>query len=451
MRNISNIRVSIIGAARSGVAAARLCKKLGGIPFVSDAAVISGRSDSERKLIEAGIEYELGSHSQRALDCDIMVLSPGVPSNADIVQKAIHERVHVVSEIEFASWFFEGAIIAVTGSNGKTTTTSLIGNIFKYSDISHFVAGNIGYAFSEGVLDNPSASYAILEVSSFQLDHIDTFKPFVSVITNISPDHLDRYNGQYSEYIASKRRIYKNQSQTEYLVVNGDDVSVDEYSVSAQATRFTCSLAGPVRPGAWLMGGNMFVQPPNMEAQSVAQVESLQLKGPHNHMNALQAISAATLCGVNLETVRDGVVEFKGVEHRLELVRTVNGVSWYNDSKATNVDSTITALKSFSGGVILIAGGKDKGAPYDPLRPLIAERVKQVIVIGEAADIIEEAFNDVVDVQRAESLQAAVQLANEMSQSGDTVLLSPACASFDMFDNYEQRGEVFKNEVNKLS
>ena len=425
MYTVAGKHIAIIGAARSGIAAARMLSARGAEVFVSDAGRKEALEGASRQLYEARIAHEIGAHSQRAHECEIMVLSPGVPSDAPVIRSAMTRNIEIVSELEMASRFFEGDIIAVTGSNGKTTTTSLAGAIFERAGVSSVVAGNIGTAFSLSVMPGvEQARYAILEVSSFQLDYITSFKPRVAVITNVTPDHLDRYDGSFEKYMRSKMRIFANQDRDGYLVMNADDPHAEAYTATAPSQRIACSIRNG-GTDASIEGDDAVISVPGKEPVRIGDLQSMLLQGP--------------------------VHAFKGVEHRLEFVREHGGVLWYNDSKATNVDSAITALGSFSVPVIWIAGGKEKGAPYDPLKPLVQKHVKLLILIGEARNSMARAFEGDTEIAVTDTLEAAVALAHEQSASGDAVVLSPACASFDMFDNYEHRGRAFKHAVEALS
>ena len=350
----------------------------------------------------------------------------------------------VIGEIELAARFLTGSIVAITGSNGKTTTTTLTGEILAKSGMSNLVGGNIGTP-AISLADRATPETAIvLEVSSFQLETVETFRPKVAVVLNVTPDHLDRHR-TFDAYAAAKARIFENQQAEDFAVLNADDAACVAMAAKTRAQVFWFSRQKEVQPGAWVRDGNIVFRR-GAEQREVMQVSEVPLKGAHNLENVMAAVSAAALMGCPQEKIRQAVIEFKAVEHRLEFVATVNGVDYYNDSKATNVDATIKALESFSANIHLILGGKDKGSDYSVLNDLLRQRVKRVYTIGAAATKIESQIKN-VDVTRAETLENAVQKAHANAQPGDVVLLAPACASFDQFKNYEQRGEAFKEIV----
>jgi UDP-N-acetylmuramoylalanine--D-glutamate ligase len=448
--DIRNKHISVIGAARSGIAVSRLAALQGATVFVSDSGSYASLEDAAQRLSAAGIAYEFGSHSEKVCECDVMIISPGVPSTSSIVMQAQERGIPVVSEIEAASWFYNGTIIAVTGSNGKTTTTALIGKIFEAANKSSVVAGNIGYAFSDAMLDSQNYDYAILEVSSFQLDHIQSFKPDIAVITNISPDHLDRYANRYENYINAKLRIYENQTETDTLIWNYDDPDSVANIDSKNADAITCSLTDDTCNG-YLKDGAAYIRYPSADTQVIVKdTSALKMKGVHNVMNALMASAVSIAAGIEASTISSVIESFPGVEHRLEFVRTLKQRNWYNDSKATNVESTLIALRSLDKPIILIAGGRDKGASYEPLRNEIIKKVSKIIILGESADLIAESLAGSTEIHRVNSLEEAVSHAHSTALAGDNILLSPACSSFDMFANYEQRGETFKLLVEEL-
>ncbi|MFA3782810.1 UDP-N-acetylmuramoyl-L-alanine--D-glutamate ligase [Melioribacteraceae bacterium 4301-Me] len=449
MINIKGKKISIIGAKESGVAAARLCKMLGAIPFVSDC-------DSEQKLIEykeifqnEGIDYELGSHTSKALECDFIVTSPGVPSNSEILTKAKQNKIRIVSEIEFASWFCNAKIISITGTNGKTTTTSLCAHTLKKSGYTAYAAGNIGKAFSDLALNVSSKDFIVLETSSFQLDFIENFKPAVAVILNITPDHLDRYNNSFDEYRNSKYNVTKNQDENDLFVFNADDENTYADVINKKVKRLGFSLKKELLNGSFYKEGKIFFAK-NGFIEEVCNTNALKIKGMHNVANALAVVNVAKMLNISNNKIRDALFSFEGVEHRLEFVREINGVKYINDSKATNVDSVWYALESFSEPIYLILGGKDKGNDYNQIRQLVKTKVKKIYAIGSSAQKIYDYFKDIVEVEFQKSLEESVLTARKEAQPGTIVLLSPACASFDMFENFEHRGNVFKQVVNGL-
>ena len=446
---VKNKNISVIGAVRSGVGAAKLIKKLGGNPFVSDSGknknlIISGETLKENK-----INFEIGEHTDKVYDCDLMVVSPGVPSNAQILVDAKEKNIEIISEIELAYNFCKAKIIAITGTNGKTTTTSLCGHIFKTSGVKTFIAGNIGTAFSEIVLEASENDFVVLEVSSFQLDLIKDFKPNIGMILNITPDHLNRYENKFENYINSKLRLYKNQDKNDYLILNKDDEILINSLTNYSSKEFYFSLNEPQLNGCYLTG-TQIIYNEDGELRFTCDTSGINLKGEHNIANAMAAVNAAKIFNLDNEKIKEGLKTFKGVEHRLEFVREVNGVTFINDSKATNVDSVWYALRSFDEPIFLILGGQDKGNDYSQIKQLVIEKVKKIYAIGSSADKVFNFFHSEVKVEVKPSLEDVVIAANQEARENEIVLLSPACASFDMFDNYEHRGKIFKEAVNKL-
>lgn len=445
-------KVSVIGAAKSGVGAAQLLKARGAIVFVSDKETETKLQSQITNLKALGVSYEIGGHSDRVYDTDLMVVSPGVPSNVPVVLEAKRRGIPVVSELELASWFCPSPIIAVTGSNGKTTTTTLIGRMVHDAKKKYVVAGNIGTAFSSVVLELDKTSLAVLEVSSFQLDHCETFHPQISVLLNITPDHLDRYGGSFEQYVSAKCRIFMNQTNDDYLIYCYDDPKTRE-SVEELASHHIRTLAfGLERQfenGAFVHNGKMITIIDGRRSE-IIETNEISIKGEHNLLNAMAATLTAQLLNIPVPSIRATLKNFKGVEHRLEFVRELNGVRYFNDSKATNVDSVKYALKAFSEPIILLLGGRDKGNDYSVLNELVRQNVKAIIAIGESADKVVNAFQAITKVVRAVSMEEAVRVAHTLAVKGDVVLLSPACASFDWFEDYGHRGRVFKECVNKL-
>lgn len=450
-QNIEGKKVTVIGGARSGLAVAKLLKKMGAEVFVSDMKKpeeIKYVKFTPEELRTAGIKYEFGEHSEKVYDCDFMVISPGVPSNAPVVKKAMELGIKVWSEIEVASWFCKAPIVAVTGTNGKTTTTSLIGHIFRTAGFKVIVAGNIGTPFSDFVLDADEKSIVVLEVSSFQLDHIESFSPRVAVLLNITPDHLDRYDS-FSDYILSKFRIFKNQRGDDFAVYNYDDEIVQPYVESLNIVKLPFSVREKLSCGGFIDDGYIILNFKNKK-ERILKMSDLKIRGIHNVYNSLAAALAARAMEVKDEIIRESLQSFEGVEHRLEFVREINGVKFINDSKATNVNSLWYALESFDEPIILIAGGRDKGNDYSKVYDLVKRKVKLIIAIGESKSKIYNEFKDLTNVIEVDSMEGAVKKAYDKAEPGDVVLLSPACASFDMFRDYEHRGEVFKKLVNEL-
>ncbi len=443
---------SILGAVRSGRAAARLLRKQGASVFVSDRSPAEKMAEAAAALDEIDAHYEFGRHSDRVLEADVLVLSPGVPSQNQVVQKAMAKGMKVVSEIELASWFCDSPIIAITGTNGKTTTTTLIGRMFEDAKRPCVVGGNIGTAFSEIVQSIQPAETVILEVSSFQLDHIAQFRPRVSVILNVTPDHLDRYENSFERYIESKGRIFMNQREGDTIVYNYDDPvtrSLVETHAPTAATRLSFSAFEVQAEGAFVSDKVVYSSLAGV-TKEIIPANEVSIRGAHNLYNAMAATLSSQVTGISLASIRSTLKNFKGVEHRLEFVRELDGIMFVNDSKATNVDSVRYALQSFSAPLIVLLGGRDKGNDYSLLTELVRAHVKAVVAIGESAPKVVDAMSRIVNVIPATSMEEAVRTARAHARTGDVVLLSPACASFDWFENYEHRGKVFKKAVMDL-
>ncbi|MBX2975038.1 MAG: UDP-N-acetylmuramoyl-L-alanine--D-glutamate ligase [Ignavibacteriaceae bacterium] len=446
---ISGLKVTVLGAARSGISAARLLKRLGAIPFVSDISDEVKMMNAVNQLRAEQIDYEFSEHSERVFDASFVIVSPGVPTDSKIVKEFIAKGIRVISEVEFASHYFNGVTIAITGTNGKTTTTSLMEHILKTAIKKVVACGNIGTAFSDVILRDEKYDYAALEVSSFQLDSIENFKPRISVILNITPDHLNRYDNSFEKYTESKLRIFMNQTQSEVCIINEDDDLLRSNSLKINARVFKFSTKTHIEDGAFLTESELVYNENNIE-KFRCKLSDISLKGEHNYANAMAVVIAAKQIGISNEDILKGLITFPGVEHRLEFVRNFNGVRFINDSKATNVDSVWYALNSFENPIILILGGLDKGNDYSKIENLVKSKVKKIYAIGSSSDKVFEYFNSFVPVQIAETLEECVSNSNLLASEGDIVLLSPACASFDMFNNYEHRGEVFKKAVESL-
>ena len=444
-------RISVLGAARSGKAVARLLKDAGALVFVSER---ERANDAHMAFLhELNITGEFGGHTSRVLEADLIVVSPGVPSSIPILREARDRLIPVVSEVEVAAWFCPSPMVAITGSNGKTTTSSLVAHIFETAGLDYVLAGNIGNAFSEFVPTLNMGTTAILEISSFQLDHIDTFRPRVSLLLNITPDHLDRYDS-FDHYVQSKFRIMKNQGAGDAVIYNFDDALVRRGVSStldhSAAAGYAFSSQSEVKPGAFIRGDSLVLRTNQSEEVLMARDE-LALPGRHNLYNSLAAAMAARVMEVRVESIRESLMTFEGVRHRLEFIREVKGVRYVNDSKATNVNAVWYALESMEAPVILIAGGRDKGNDYDAIADLVAEKVRAIVAVGESAERVAAALGSMVDVcVQADSMDDAVGQASRLAQPGDVVLLSPACASFDMFTNYEARGDAFRDAVKML-
>ena len=442
-------KISVIGMARSGVAVAGLLNSKGATLFVSDNGKKENLESEIVRLAEENIPHEIGRHTERVYDCSLLVISPGVPGNAPVVVEAQKRNIKVVSELEIGSLFCKASIVAITGSNGKTTTTTLLGRVLGDAKKKHVVAGNIGTAFSSVVLELAPTDIAVLEVSSFQLDHIETFRPRISVILNITEDHMDRYEHSMETYAASKARVFENQRGDDVLIYDADDEWCRKEAALAKCRTIGFSLKSMQDEGAFVEKGRL-VTVIDGKRTEVIQRDEISIKGMHNLYNSMAATLVGQLLGIGSASIRSTLKNFKGVEHRLEFVREVDGVRYYNDSKATNVDSVWYALQAFDEPIVLLLGGRDKGNDYSRLTDPVKNRVKAIVAIGESADKVEKAFQGTTSVTRADSMDGAIQKAKSLSVSGDVVLLSPACASFDWFNNYEHRGQVFKELVNRI-
>ncbi len=445
-------RVAVIGAARSGLAAAELLRHEGARVFVSDSGNEQSLAAARERLRALEIPFETGGHSGQVFDADLIVASPGVPSDAPVLREAVRRGVRVVSELEMASWFCRAPIIAVTGTNGKTTTTTLIGRMLHDDKRKHAVAGNIGTAFSAIVGSLDPSSLAVLEVSSFQLDGIETFRPHVAIILNITPDHLDRYDHDFEKYIASKCRVFEHQAAEDVLIYNHDDKVTRERVLPMASGRVRLLGFGrgeEFEEGAFLDHGVLTTLLGGVRSE-IVPADQISIRGMHNLYNSMAAVLAARVVGVNPPSLRATLRNFKGVEHRLEFVREVNGVKYVNDSKATNVDSVWYALQSFGEPLVVLMGGRDKGNDYTSLLGLVKDHVRAIVAIGESAEKVLRSFSPVANVVVAHTMEEAVRTAASLAMAGDVVLLSPACASFDWFRNYEHRGEVFKEIVRSL-
>ena len=457
---ISDQSITIVGGARSGRAAVRLLADAGADLFLTE------QGPPEDKLValleERGAEYEFNGHTDRALNADLMVLSPGVPSTAPLVQAAQERELRVVSEIEMASWFCDAPIVAITGTNGKTTTTQLTGHVLRTAFADDptrnvIVAGNVGVPFSDHAAETTARDIVVLEVSSFQLDHVDTFQPDISVLLNITPDHLNRYNGSVEAYAASKARIMARQEAGDIVIYNADDDRTTEAvfrihpKTDAERPALYAFSQQEVPAQGLYERDDQLVLRRDEEDTPILSTDEVSLRGRHNRYNAMATALVAVTLDLPMQAVRSGLKTFKGVPHRLESVRTVDNVLYVNDSKATNVEAVWYALESFTRSVVLIAGGRDKGNEYTSLKPLVRDHVRAVVALGESADTVERELGTEAEACiRATSMDDAITIARRLAQAGDVVLLSPACSSFDMYTNYEERGDVFRRLVQAL-
>jgi UDP-N-acetylmuramoylalanine--D-glutamate ligase len=452
MMDLKNKRVLVVGLGKSGLSSALFLRAQGAQVTVSDTRSAEALAKEIPTLLEAGIMVESGGHGLLTFRRqDLIVVSPGVPMDTPEVKQVKAFGLPVIGELELASRFLNGRVVAITGSNGKTTTTTLVGKIFEDAGISMLVGGNIGLPVIDLVAASTADTVSVLEVSSFQLETVEQFRPWIAVVLNITPDHLDRH-GNFENYAAAKTRITERQEADDFLVLNAEDKPTQMVAAKTRAQIYWFSPRRPVKQGAFVHGeGVFFIAKEGAKAEPVMPVAEITLKGAHNIENVLAVVCAARLAGIPAEKIRASVAGFKGVEHRLEFVRLLRGVEFYNDSKATNVDAAMKAVASFAGGVHLILGGKDKNSDYGAMAELLKERVKTVYTIGSAAEKIERQLHGVVKIVSAGTMQAAVTEAAKAAEAGDVVLLAPACSSFDQFENYEHRGQVFRQLVSDLS
>src|SRR5438445_1255462 len=451
MMELRGKRVLVVGLGKSGVASALFLKLRGARVTVSDTKTEDELRDEIPVLLDHGITVETGEHGERTFHGqDLIVVSPGVSVDALPIVQARTSGEPIIGEIELAAQFLPGRIVAITGSNGKTTTTTLTGEILTAGGLPTLVGGNIGTPAISLVERAKPDHIIVLEVSSFQLETIQTFRPKMAVILNITPDHLDRHR-TFAAYAGAKARIFENQQADDFAVLNADDPNCVALAERIRARICWFSRKKEVQPGASVRDGRIGFRDAEGKRREIMLVSEIPLKGAHNLENVLAAICAGALMGVKPEHIRKAVQQFKAVEHRLEYVATIRGVDYYNDSKATNVDATIKALESFPANIHLILGGKDKGSDYTVLNELLRNRVKRVYTIGAAADKIESHIQGAAEIIHAETLDAAVKRASALASPGDVVLLAPACASFDQFQNYEHRGRVFKEVVHSLA
>lgn len=442
-------KTAILGSGESGFGAALLASKLGHEVFLSDAGTIAA---SKIEVFDTlNIKYEQNQHNLENLtDAQVVVKSPGISEDAEIVKALIDKNIPIISEIEFGYQHTTAHIAAVTGSNGKTTVVNMIYHILKNNIQSLELAGNVGISFAKSIAEKKAENY-VLEVSSFQLDGIKTFKPNIAIITSITPDHLDRYNNNFELYTASKFRIAMNQTSEDYLIYNADEEHLSNW-LKTHPVKSTCIPMSTERTldyGTYIEENNIII---NLEKKiTIMPISALEVQGKHNTKNAMAASTIAHLLKIRNQTIREKLETFQGVEHRLEQVLKINNVHYINDSKATNVNSTFYALESIKTDIIWIVGGEDKGNDYSDLMPFVNEKVKTIICLGKDNQKIIDTFEGCVeDIYETQSISKSVNIAYHVAKSGDTVLLSPACASFDLFVNYEERGRQFKEAVKNL-
>ena len=445
---LRNKRVLVVGLARTGIATALFCAARGARVTATDTRTEKELGDTVAALRKAGVALELGGHRQELiLDADLIIPSPGVPADAPLLQFARAKGVTIWSEIELASRFLKGRLVGITGSNGKTTTTSLIEHILRTGGFSTILAGNIGTPLISCVEKSTEKTITVAELSSFQLELIEKFRPNISVFLNLTSDHLDRHHTLES-YGAAKARIFENQTESDSAVLNADDPGTTPYA-PAKPQLFWFSRKQRVVQGAFVKESEILFRREGAE-ETILKLADIPLAGAHNAENVLAAVTATRLTGAEPGSIAKGVRSFAGVEHRLEFVAEIAGVRYYNDSKATNVDATLKALDAFPGRILIILGGKDKGSDYTVLQAPLREKAILALLIGAAADKIEKQIAGSVAMEQAGTLERAVETAAHAARAGDVVLLAPACASFDQFQNYEHRGRVFKELVHQL-
>ena len=444
------MRLVVLGGGESGIGTAILGKKKGYDVFVSDFGKI--KENYKEVLIINGIAWEEETHTEALiLNADVVMKSPGIPEKSIIVKKLIEKGISVISEIEFAAPFTKAITIGITGSNGKTTTTMLAHHLLKSAGLGVGLGGNIGKSFAWQVAEDKYDSY-VLELSSFQLDGILNYKPHIAIITNISPDHLDRYDYKYENYIASKFRITMNQTEDDFLLYDADDEAIAQWfkNNKTKAQLIPFSLTKTFERGAFIKNKKMEINIIN-EEEFIMETEYIALEGKHNMKNAMAATSVAKLMKIRNATIRESLSNFQGVEHRLEKVLKIQNVQYINDSKATNVNATFFALDSMNAPTVWIVGGVDKGNDYHELMSMVREKVKAIICLGVDNKKIIDVFGNVVDIMvEVDNMEDAVKMAQRLTEKEDAVLLSPACASFDLFENYEDRGNQFKKAVRNL-
>jgi UDP-N-acetylmuramoylalanine--D-glutamate ligase len=442
-------RVLVVGLARTGMSVIRFLSQQRARVIGTDVRSAEELEEYISMLRDLAIETELGEHRIGTfLNADLIVISPGVPLNIEPLETARANGIEVISEIELACRFIRDPIIGITGTNGKTTTTLLLGNMLHESDKDVFVGGNVGNPLID-CAGRGTRDYVVAEISSFQLEGIKSFRPHIALMLNITEDHLDRYS-DFDDYITAKFRLFLNQGHSDFAVLNADDDIINQHNSEISAEKRYFSLTSPLKEGGFFDHDALIYRDPSGNVERFA-ITKVSLRGIHNIENMLAAIVTAKICSCPKEAIQAALESFKGLPHRLEFVRELDGVSFYNDSKGTNVGSVVKSLRSFQEPVILIAGGKDKGGDYSPLTGVIAQRVKRLILIGEARQRMAKALGTSVSTTLADTLEEAIHTAFEESKEGDVVLLSPACSSFDMFRDYEERGTVFKEIVNQLA
>jgi UDP-N-acetylmuramoylalanine--D-glutamate ligase len=446
--------ILVAGAGRSGIAAARFLLARGARVILTDAKSRDSLEAEIAPLIETAalageLSLELNGHrSESFARCDLVVVSPGIPLALPMFDISRKAGIPIIAEVELAYRHLNGKIIGITGSNGKTTTTTLVSRLLTGAGLSGYAAGNIGTPLIDFVADSSPEDIFAVELSSFQLEGICEFRPHIAAILNLTPDHLDRYAG-FEGYCAAKRRIFMNQRETDFAVLNADDIGTAAIGTMVCAKPIWFSRLATPAHGAFARNGRVIFRDEKGESDLFG-TDAVALKGSHNLENVLAACAMAILAGAAQESLEESIRKFPGVEHRIEFVAELDGVQYFNDSKATNVDATIKSIEAFKGNILLIAGGRDKAGDFNALRSPVRERVNHLVTIGEAAEKLKKALSDITDTSEAQSMQEAVSICRSLARPGDVVLLAPACASFDMFQNYEHRGRVFKEAVRNL-
>ncbi|MBN1569293.1 MAG: UDP-N-acetylmuramoyl-L-alanine--D-glutamate ligase [Acidobacteria bacterium] len=446
--------ILVVGAAKSGLASARFLLGRGARVVLTDTKTGEALETDIAPLRDLAADsgrltLELGGHQNASFTgCDLVVVSPGVPLSLPYLDLSRKAGIPIIAEIELAYRHLKGKIIGITGSNGKTTTTTLVSELLTGAGMKGHAAGNIGTPLIDFAADSSPDDYYAVELSSFQLESIGDFRPFIGSILNLTPDHMDRYSS-FEAYVAAKERIFTNQLKTDFAVLNADDTRTAAMRTKVRSRAVLFSRLIAIEEGAFVRNGRVFFRDSEGE-KDLFPVGAIALKGAHNLENVLAACAMVILAGAPSESLEDSIRKFKGVEHRIEWVSDVDEVQYFNDSKATNVDATIKSLEAFPGNILLIIGGRDKAGDFTALRSLVRERVKHLILIGEAADKIRKALSGTAETSEAQSMEEAVSICRSLARRGDIVLLAPACASFDMFQNYEHRGRVFKEAVRRI-
>jgi len=446
--------ILVAGAGRSGIGSARFLLASGARVVLTDTKSREALESHIAQLLDVAarsgeLVLELGGHRKESFEnCDFVVVSPGIPLSNPMFESSRKAGIPIIAEIELAYRHLQGKIVGITGSNGKTTTTTLVSRLLVGAGLKGHAAGNIGAPLIDFVADSSSEDIYAVELSSFQLEGILDFRPFIGSILNLTPDHMDRYSG-FEDYIAAKQRVFMNQGKTDFAVLNADDARTAAMENSVRAKPVFFSRLKTTGHGSFVRSGRVIFRDEDGEKDLFA-ASAIGLKGAHNLENVLAACAMAILAGAAPESLEESVRKFEGVEHRIEWVAEIDGVQYFNDSKATNVDATIKSLEAFPGNILLIAGGRDKAGDFTVLKSLVRERVKHMVLIGEAADKIRKALSGATGMSEAPSMEEAVLACRQLARPGDVVLLAPACASFDMFQDYEHRGRVFKEAVHKL-